>query len=210
MGAVFPIPYIYASELCPPNRRGRFTGWADSFLSFGYFLSPLLALLLDPQRRGHARLADHVHDRRHADPVRAAGVAIPARVTSVARIQGSLGPSAEVGPERKMEAHGRALDWARPRPPSPPRSTRPAPPVPTSVARRSFAPPLRRRAVTLWVTFGGTFFIFYSIQIFMPTVVTSMGYLADVGLRLHRVIVGVSIPGKLSSPGSSSGGVESR
>lgn len=37
MGAVFPIPYIYASELCPPNRRGRFTGWADSFLSFGYF-----------------------------------------------------------------------------------------------------------------------------------------------------------------------------
>src|ERR1700684_1701405 len=48
MGAVFPIPYILASELCPPHRRGRFIAWADSFLSIGYFLSPLLAFLLIP------------------------------------------------------------------------------------------------------------------------------------------------------------------
>jgi putative MFS transporter len=46
MGAVFPIPYIYACELCPPNRRGRFIGWADSFLSF----TPAGAAL-DSQRR---------------------------------------------------------------------------------------------------------------------------------------------------------------
>src|ERR1700761_2166601 len=32
MGAVFPLPYAYAAELCPPNVRGRFTGIADSFL----------------------------------------------------------------------------------------------------------------------------------------------------------------------------------
>jgi hypothetical protein len=30
--------------------------------------------------------------------------------------------------------------------------------------------------MTLWATFGGTFFIFYSIQIFLPAVVTKMGY----------------------------------
>ena len=48
MGAVFPLPYAYAAELCPPAVRGRFTGIADSFLSVGYFLSPLLALVLIP------------------------------------------------------------------------------------------------------------------------------------------------------------------
>ena len=48
MGAVFPIPYIFATEICPRSSRARFTGWADSFLSIGYFLSPLLALILIP------------------------------------------------------------------------------------------------------------------------------------------------------------------
>src|ERR1700761_6973762 len=48
MGAVFPLPYTYGAELCPPAVRGRFTGIADSFLSIGYFLSPLLALMLIP------------------------------------------------------------------------------------------------------------------------------------------------------------------
>src|SRR6202035_2915983 len=48
MGAVFPLPYAYAAELCPPAVRGRFTGIADSFLSVGYFLSPRLGLLSIP------------------------------------------------------------------------------------------------------------------------------------------------------------------
>jgi putative MFS transporter len=48
MGAVFPLPYAYGAELCPPALRGRFTGIADTFLSVGYFLSPLLALVLIP------------------------------------------------------------------------------------------------------------------------------------------------------------------
>jgi MFS transporter, putative metabolite:H+ symporter len=48
MGAVFPLPYAYAAEVCPPSVRGRFTGFADSFLSVGYFLSPLFAAVLIP------------------------------------------------------------------------------------------------------------------------------------------------------------------
>ena len=48
MGAVFPLPYVFASEFCPPLRRGRFIAWSDAFLSAGYFLSPLLALVLIP------------------------------------------------------------------------------------------------------------------------------------------------------------------
>jgi len=49
----------------------------------------------------------------------------------------------------------------------------------------------------LWVTFGRTFFIFYSIQTFMPTVVTSMGFTLTSAFAFTAVIVGVSIPGKL-------------
>jgi putative MFS transporter len=60
-----------------------------------------------------------------------------------------------------------------------------------------FKRPLRRRAITLWVTFGGTFFIFYSIQTFMPTVVAKMGYPLTSAFEFTAIIVGVSIPGKL-------------
>jgi len=48
MGAVFPLPYMLGSEFLPSSIRGRFTGLADSFLSVGYFLSPLLAIFLIP------------------------------------------------------------------------------------------------------------------------------------------------------------------
>jgi putative MFS transporter len=72
-------------------------------------------------------------------------------------------------------------------------TSRPSPHPLRAVFRR----PLRRRAATLWITFGGTFFIFYSIQIFMPTAVTKMGYTLTSAFAFTAVIVGISIPGKL-------------
>jgi putative MFS transporter len=69
--------------------------------------------------------------------------------------------------------------------------------APLHPLRAIFTPPLRRRAATLWVTFGGTFFIFYTIQTFMPTVVTSMGYSLTDAFGFTAVIVGISVPGKL-------------
>jgi putative MFS transporter len=56
---------------------------------------------------------------------------------------------------------------------------------------------LRRRSITLWVTFGGTFFIFYAVQTFMPTAITKMGYNLTSAFAFTALIVGVSIPGKL-------------
>lgn len=153
MGAVFPLPYAYAAELCPPAVRGRFTGIADSFLSVGYFLSPLLALVLIPSvTNGN----------------------IEARVT------------AELG---------------RPLPPpatTPPATTPPAAPAATARVRELFGRRYLRRSVTLWTTFGGLFFVFYSIQTFMPTVVTSMGFTLTSAFAFTAVIVLVSIPGKLA------------
>ncbi|HVB20937.1 MAG TPA: MFS transporter [Ktedonobacteraceae bacterium] len=48
MGAVFPIPYAMATEFMPANKRGMIVGILDSFLSFGYFLAPLIAFALIP------------------------------------------------------------------------------------------------------------------------------------------------------------------
>jgi putative MFS transporter len=49
----------------------------------------------------------------------------------------------------------------------------------------------------LWTTFGGIFFVFYSIQTFMPTVVSKMGFTLTSAFVFTAVIVAVSIPGKL-------------
>ena len=193
MGAVFPIPYIYASELCPANRRGRFTGWADSFLSFGYFLSPLLALILIP----------NINDTQGWRVMFMIG-GIPILFALLAwrflpespRWLESKGRWVESEAAlTKMEARAeRSL--GRPLPTLAP-EVDVALVTPQHPWQSIFKAPLRRRAITLWVTFGGTFFIFYSIQIFMPTVVASMGYPLTSAFAFTAIIVGVSIPGKL-------------
>jgi MFS transporter, putative metabolite:H+ symporter len=193
MGAVFPLPYIYASELCPRNRRGRFIGWADSFLSVGYFLSPLLAFALIPNVANTTgwRVMFFIGGA----PIFFAVLAwrflpeSPRWLESRGRWLESENLLSMME-SRAERSTGESLE--------PPTPSRTRPPVPTAHPLQSlFRAPLLRRSVTLWVTFGGTFFIFYSIQIFMPTVVASMGYPLTSAFAFTAVIVGVSIPGKL-------------
>lgn len=54
-----------------------------------------------------------------------------------------------------------------------------------------------RRTLMLWIAFGGTFFIFYSIQVFLPTVVVKLGFTLTSAFAFTAIVVGVSIPGKL-------------
>ncbi len=48
MGAVFPLPYAITGEFVPRNRRTLFNGFMDASLSIGYFIAPLLGLLILP------------------------------------------------------------------------------------------------------------------------------------------------------------------
>ncbi|MDB5084743.1 MAG: transporter, partial [Bacilli bacterium] len=48
MGAVFPLPYAIVSEFVGGKQRTFFSGLLDAFLSVGYFLAPLLGLLILP------------------------------------------------------------------------------------------------------------------------------------------------------------------
>jgi putative MFS transporter len=185
MGAVFPLPYAYGAELCPPAIRGRFTGIADTFLSIGYFLSPILALVLIPTVSGNGWRTMFF----------LGGIPIVFAVLAWKFVPES---------PRWSEAKGRVVEAERvlreiearveaergePLPPPLPRQQRP-----------ESAPKARidlRRLAMLCTTFGGLFFVFYSIQTFMPTVVHTMGFTLTSAFAFTAVIVAVSIPGKL-------------
>lgn len=190
MGAVFPIPYTLGCEFVPARMRGRFTGIADSFLSLGYFLAPLLAIWIIPTpTSGSWRIMFFLGGipiiyavlvwvwvpesprwleiKGHAEKAEAIVAAIERRVE---KSKGALPP---IGP-------------ALPVTPSPGR-------VPLrTLLNRTYG----RRTVMLWIVFGGSFFIFYTIQVYMPTVVNGLGFTLTSSFILTSIIVGVSIPGK--------------
>jgi putative MFS transporter len=193
MGAVFPLPYAYGAELCPPGLRGRFTGIADSFLSVGYFLSPLLALVLIPSVTNDTGW--RVMFFLGALPVIFAVLAWKYLPESPRwyEARGRLAESERVLAEIEARV---AAELGRPLPPPP--AVRPvAEPGGRVPARALLRRPYLRRSATLWTAFGGIFFVFYSIQTFMPTVVASMGFSLTSAFVFTAIIVGVSIPGKL-------------
>jgi putative MFS transporter len=201
MGAVFPLPYAYGAELCPPSVRGRFTGIADSFLSIGYFLSPLLALVLIPSvtSTGGWRVMFFLGGLPIVFAVLAWRYVPESPRWYEAR--GRFAEAEQVLTE--IEARVTA-ETGRPLPPPPPVPPAEGPaPAPTKLApalgrwRTLFSRQFLRRTLVLWTTFGGIFFVFYSIQTFMPTVVASMGFTLTSAFVFTAVIVGVSIPGKL-------------
>ena len=199
MGAVFPLPYAYGAELCPPAIRGRFTGIADSFLSVGYFLSPLLALALIPSVTSGTGW--RVMFFLGGLPIIFAFLAWR-YVPESPRWYESRGRFAEAREVLGQIEARVAAEIGRPLPPPPATppaeypGERPALGLAAS-ARMIVGRGFLRRSVVLWTTFGGIFFVFYSIQTFMPTVVASMGFSLTSAFVFTAVIVGVSIPGKL-------------
>jgi MFS transporter, putative metabolite:H+ symporter len=185
MGAVFPLPYAYGAELCPPGVRGKFTGIADTFLSIGYFLSPMLALVLIPSVSASGWRTMFFLGGL---PIVFAALAWKF-VPESPRWSEAKGRVAEADRVlREIEARVEA-ERGEPLPPPMPRQHQP-----------ESAPRARidlRRLAMLCTTFGGLFFVFYSIQTFMPTVVHTMGFTLTSAFAFTAVIVGVSIPGKL-------------
>jgi putative MFS transporter len=188
MGAVFPLPYAYGAELCPPGVRGRFTGIADTFLSVGYFLSPLLALWLIPTTTSSGW---RVMFFLGGLPVVFAVLAwkfVP-ESPRWSEAKGRITEADQV--VREIEARVEA-ERGEPLPPLPPR--------PEAGERLDAGRPRipGGRLAMLCTTFGGLFFVFYSIQTFMPTVVSQMGFTLTSAFAFTSIIVGVSIPGKLA------------
>lgn len=194
MGAVFPMPYAITSEFVPKNRRTTFNGVMDSALSAGYFVAPLLGLLILP------RLAPDLSWRlffivsglplvlafiirrylpesprwlsRQGDKAQAEAIlgAIENRVA--ARVGGPL-PPAEVAevPELADERAGSVL--------------------------RPWQKAYVRRTVVLAVGAVGTFFMFYIVMTYLPYIFAKEGFSFAHSLLFTAVITGAAIPGKL-------------
>jgi MFS transporter, putative metabolite:H+ symporter len=188
MGAVFPLPYAYGAELCPPGVRGKFTGIADTFLSIGYFLSPMLALWLIPSVNSSGW---RVMFFLGGIPIVFAALAWKF-VPESPRWFEAAGRIAEADKVlREIEARVEA-ERGEPLPPPPPSlalEVDPGAPRPRISGRR---------LAMLCTTFGGLFFVFYSIQTFMPTTIKTMGFTLTSAFAFTAIIVGVSIPGKLA------------
>lgn len=190
MGAVFPVPYMLGSEFLPARIRGRFTGLADSFLSVGYFLAPLLAIFLIPNVESSGwrtmfflggipiifalfiwkwvpespRWLESKGKHDKADRI------LMAIEEEIQRTSGTLPPIGPSLPVVESPKH-----------------------VPL---RTLLNPTYLKRTIMLWIVFGGSFFIFYAIQLYMPTVIHKLGYTLTSAFVITSIIVGVSIPGK--------------
>ena len=192
MGAMFPMPYSMMSELVPSRFRGRATGIMDSLLSVGYFISPLLGALVIPNLAPD--LGWRVLFVLGGLPL--AYVFILARYLPESprwyESKGRNEDAERVMREIESEVQRQAKE------PLPPIG--PITPVSVSKGRVPIStlwePQYRARTIMCWLVIGGTFFMFYAIQVFMPSVIVRMGFSLTSAFLITAIIVGASIPGK--------------
>ena len=192
MGAMFPLPYSMMSELVGSGWRGRATGIMDSLLSVGYFISPLLGALVIPNMApdlgwrvlfvlGGLPII-YVFILARYLPESPRWYEIKGRREEAERVMRDI--EAEV--ERQS---GQGLPPVGEITPVTLSKER----VPVSTL---WQPEYRKRTIMTWLVLGTTFFMFYAIQVFMPTVVVQMGFSLTSAFLITAIIVGASIPGK--------------
>lgn len=194
MGMMFPIPYAMVSEFVTLRHRGRFTGIMDSFLSAGYFVSPALAAIIIP----HTAL-----DVGWRIFFILGGIPL-FYVFAIWRLMPESPRWFEVkGRDKEAEATMSRIERE-----VEDSTGRPLPPVDRTRARAVvvsrgrvpvgtlFSAAYLRRTIMCWLALGCTFFIFYAIQIFMPTVVEKMGFSLTTAFVFTSIIVAASIIGK--------------
>lgn len=191
MGMVFPIPYALATEFMPRNRRGAMVSILDSFLSFGYFLAPLIAFALTPLVSvdqswrtlffigGLPLLYIPVIIKWMPESPRwlqtqerddEANAIVSYLETQIELRTGQRLPTPKVG-TNILHADRPSL---------------------TTVFQRAYS----KRTLMMGISFSCILFIFYAIQTYTPTVLVKMGYGVENSFFLTTIIVVASIPGK--------------
>jgi putative MFS transporter len=193
MGAVFPIPYAMAAEFVSHRYRGAMTAVLDSFLSFGYFLVPLLALAFIPHMTSGQSWRILLY--LGGIPLLYVPVLLKWMPESPRWLQ-SQGRTEEAdrvvaGLERAIKQRAGALlpevQIAQNQTVSPPKAA-----SPRILFQRSY----KKRTLMMWVSFACILFIFYAIQTYTPTVLLQEGYGFGSSFLLTSIIVLASVPGK--------------
>ncbi|WP_051343863.1 MFS transporter [Alicyclobacillus herbarius] len=202
MGAVFPLPYAIVSEFVPSTRRAWFNGLLDACLSVGYFIAPLLGLVILP--RFDLALSWRVFFAVSALPILYAYVIhrfLPESPRWLAR-KGRLAEAEALMQsieERVQRLTGRPLPSPVPLAEDKDEEV-PAKAVPASNAAGILAPwrpPFLRRTVARAAAAVGTFFMFYIVMTYMPTLFVSQGLSFAHSLEFTAIITAAAIPGKL-------------
>lgn len=191
MGAVFPIPYTMSAELLSRNLRGTMTSVLDSCLSFGYFLSPFLALVVIPHLSvnmgwrllfviGGLPLL-YVPVIMKWMPESPRWLQTKGRIQEADQIVSDLEHVIErragtALPALQLEMNTYQLKSLSP----------------MLIFRRAYI----KRTVMMWISFACILFIFYAIQTYTPTVLLKQGYGMSNAFLLTTIIVLASIPGK--------------
>jgi MFS transporter, putative metabolite:H+ symporter len=195
MGAVFPLPYSIITEFVPKDRRTFFNGFLDAALSLGYFGAPLLGFVV------FGALPPDIAWR------------VFFVVAGVPLIYAFF--VAQYMPEspRWLARNGRIAEadalltriegvvekqYGRPLPPVD-RTQVSAPRIDSrSVAWWApLAPAFLGRTIVSMICATGTFFMFYIVMIFFPSIFHERGLEIAGSLLFTAIITGAAIPGKL-------------
>lgn len=200
MGAVFPLPYAIVSEFVNHKQRTLFNGCMDACLSVGYFIAPLLGMLILPNLA--ANIAWRVFFMVSALPILYAYVIhvfLPESPRWLAR-KGKLDEANKVMNymEHRVEKN---IKRSLPKPAKLAETiTRPkenARATERVSVLAPWKPPFTRRTISRSVAAIGTFFMFYIVMTYMPTIFAAKGLSMAHSLLFTAIITGAAIPGKL-------------
>jgi len=194
MGAVFPLPYAIVSEFVKSRQRTTFNGMMDAFLSIGYFIAPLLGLLILPKFA--PAMGWRVFFAVAAVPLLYAFIIhryMPESPRWLERhgFQGEAEAVLAKMEDSVQSITGRALPV-----PEPQESVAPVQGKKASIGV-PWSRPLIKRTVSRSFAAIGTFFMFYIVMTYMPSIFTSSGFSFAHSLLFTAIITGAAIPGKL-------------
>jgi putative MFS transporter len=191
MGAVFPLPYAIVSEFVSRHRRTWLSGVLDACLSVGYFIAPLLGLLILP------RVAPDLSWRLF---LVAAGLPLlyalvvsrvmpesPRWLWHMGRRHEALTTLDRI--EERSQRYG-------PLPPPDASVGTDRPDAVRATARQTIRRYLGPTVVSM-VGATGTFFMFYVVMTYMPTVFNQLGLSFAASLAFAALVTAAAIPGKL-------------
>lgn len=168
LGAMFPVPYTFISEIVPKTHRGRATGFLDGFLSIGYFIAPLTASIL----------LSHVGGWRILYGLGGLG-AIYAIV--LARYLPESPRWVAYKEQRRQDIPGAMSGDA---------STKGI--SPWAILSRG----QRLKTIGIWFVFSSIFVIFYVVMGLMPSILVKDHLSLHLALQFDAVIMAASVPGK--------------